>query len=263
MDEAAAGGGDPGPVGAGDTVVVVHGEGRREVPPDAAVITCSVAATSDTRAGASGDAADALAAVTAALAALGGVPARPAPSASSAPSDRAATDGAATDGTARARLAWSARSVVTEPEQGDLGDGWGPTGRHAATVALTVTVRDTTLLGAVGDALVGATGLDRHGVDWLVDADNPAWPAARVAAVRDAVARARDLAGALGGRLTALDRLADGAGGERPPPGIRTYAANLSAPGAGASPALDPVPQELLASVEARFTASGLDPDAA
>jgi uncharacterized protein YggE len=97
-------------------------------------------------------------------------------------------------------------------------------------------------------------------IDWQVDWDNPAWPDVRAAAVQAAIRKARDYTTALGGSLRSVEHVADagllgGDGGQyrfTAAPMARLAAAAGGEPDA---PSLDPVPQELVAVIEARFTA--------
>ena len=94
--------------------------------------------------------------------------------------------------------------------------------------------------------------------------DNPAWPGVRAAAVQAAIAKGRDYAAALGGSLRGVEHLADAGllGGGNTQPGLLGRHAMARAASAGGeepdAPSLDPVPQELAAVVEARFTADGV-----
>jgi uncharacterized protein YggE len=101
-----------------------------------------------------------------------------------------------------------------------------------------------------------------HHVDWQVDWDNPAWPDVRAAAIQAAIAKGHDYAAALGGSLRTVEQIADAGllGGGNPEyrfsAGRTAYAA--AAGGESDAPSLDPVPQELVAIIEARFTAGGV-----
>jgi uncharacterized protein len=127
-----------------------------------------------------------------------------------------------------------------------------------ASLFVSVTVRDFALLDPIGDALAAEDDAELHWVGWRVDDDNPAWPRIRAAAVEDAVAKGRDYAVALGGRLVAVDHLADSGllGGGDVAGGPVMFARAATPGGAGDEPpSLDPVPQQLVATVEARFRA--------
>ena len=95
--------------------------------------------------------------------------------------------------------------------------------------------------------------------DW----DNPAWPGVRAAAVQAAIAKGRDYAAALGVSLRGVEQIADaGLLGGNTQPGFTGHRAMARAASRGGeepdAPSLDPVPQELAAIVEARFTADGV-----
>jgi uncharacterized protein len=127
---------------------------------------------------------------------------------------------------------------------------------------LIVAVRDFALLDRLGTALAQQETLSIHQTVWSVDADNAAWKAVRADAIYSAIAKGRDYAAALGGSLTEVLHIADvgllgGEGGGR----AAVYAARALSGGAvdasmqgPGAPSLDPVPQELVAAIEARFT---------
>ena len=97
-----------------------------------------------------------------------------------------------------------------------------------------------------------------HGVTWHVDWDDPAWPQVRAAAIGAAIGKARDYAAALGAAVRHVEHIADAGllGGDTAPyqPGgfvaRKGFSAGIEQPGI---PALNPVPQELIATIEARF----------
>ena len=141
------------------------------------------------------------------------------------------------------------------------------TGQVTATVALQVTVRDLDRLDDLSGVLAAAPGLNVHGVTWQVDWDNPAWPQVRAAAIRAAIGKARDYAAALGATVHHVEHIADAGllGGDTASHHmVRSMA--FSASGGGdqsGTPALIPVPQELTATIEARFRTTGVSlPDA-
>jgi uncharacterized protein YggE len=116
-------------------------------------------------------------------------------------------------------------------------------------------------LDAVGELVVALGRLDDvevSGPSWRLRPDSPAAERARLAAVTDAVTRARQYAAAFGAHLTALLEVSDtgvGAGG------LRVAGAMASMARFEGEPHLDLVParQEVHGSVEARFTMS--EPD--
>lgn len=231
---------DPG------VLVSVRGEARLTVPPDSAIIGGTIAATRGSKAEAVRAAAAALDRITADLAAIGGV--------------------ALGAETLRRPLTWSAHSAATRDEHvHDKTTGRSePTGEVTATVALMITVRAFDLLDALGNHFGAHEALSVHEVSWHVDWDNPAWHDARAAAIKAAIAKAWDYAAALGGRLSAVEHIADpglissGDGSRWAATSGRSVGFASRGDGPDDAPSLDPVPQELTALIEARFTATGV-----
>jgi uncharacterized protein len=131
------------------------------------------------------------------------------------------------------------------------------TGQVTATVALRVTLRDLDTLDAVSGALAAHQSLTVHAVTWHVDWDNPAWPQVRAAAIRAAIGKARDYAAALGVTVHHVEHVADAGllGGDAlayQPVRLAAKAFSVGAEGPG-TPELNPVPQELIATIDARF----------
>jgi uncharacterized protein len=130
-------------------------------------------------------------------------------------------------------------------------------GQVTATVSLRVTVRDLDALDELGGVLAAHPGLNVHGVTWHVDWDNPAWPQVRAAAIGAAIGKAWDYAAALGATVRHVEHIADtGLLGGDPAPYQPVHAAISKAYSGGhrpETPALTPVPQELIATIEARF----------
>jgi len=164
------------------------------------------------------------------------------------------------EGAGRRPLTWSAYSSTTREERYHDKET-GPAERSGpvtATVALRVTVRDLATLDDLSGVLAAHPSLNVHSVMWHVDWDNPAWPQVRAAAISAAIRKARDYAVALGARLRHVEHIADAGllGGETAPgqPGrfVTAKAFGVSA-GQPGTPALNPVPQELIATIEARF----------
>ena len=222
----------------------VRGEARRMVPPDCAVVTAGIACLRGPKAEAVRAAAAELDGLTADLAVQGGV--------------------ALGAGTGRRPLTWSAQSATTHAERAhdDKTGRHQLTGRVTAAVAIVITVRAFGLLDALGAVLAAHEAVSVHHVDWQVDWDNPAWPDVRAAAIQAAIAKGHDYAAALGGSLRTVEQIADAGllGGGNPEyrfsAGRTAYAA--AAGGESDAPSLDPVPQELVAIIEARFTAGGV-----
>lgn len=126
---------------------------------------------------------------------------------------------------------------------------------HVAAV-----VGDFTVLGELTARLAELEMTRVEGPRWSLRPDSPAHREARQQAVREAVTRAREYAGALGARLVALVELADlGAEGGLPPgpppPGALRAAAygGPAAPGGVPELDLEPQVQTVQAQVNARF----------
>jgi uncharacterized protein len=221
----------------------VRGEARHTVSPDRADVAGRVIRAEATKPQAVTATAAVLGTLTHNLAALGGAPLGLE--------------------TARAALTWSAYSMTThiEREHNPETGRPEPTGKIIASVSLQVFVRDFALLDRLGTVFARQEGFYVDGVSWLVDDDNPGWAVVRAAAIEAAIRKGRDYAAALGSSLTRIDHLADTGllGGGPVVPLAR--AASRMAPGAGGAgddleaPSLDPVPQELTAVIEARFSA--------
>jgi len=223
---------------AGGAVLSVRAEARQLVAPDYAEVDGVIEHTAGSKAEAVAAAAASAERLTADLAALGGVP-----------FDQAAQ---------RRPLTWLAHSSATREERyPDKETGRVVrTGQVTATVAVQVTVRDLGTLDAVSRVLAARQSLSVHGVSWHVDWDNPAWPQVRAAAIRAAIGKAGDYAAALGAAVQRVEHVADAGllGGDTasyPPEPRALWAVSASAEGPG-TPALTPVPQELIATIEAR-----------
>ncbi|MBO0811916.1 MAG: SIMPL domain-containing protein [Microlunatus sp.] len=228
--------------GSNSTLVSVRGDARLTVAPDLAVLTGVLRTTRDTKVAALQAAAAELGRLTDELGSLGGVP--------------------LTVDAARPPLGWLAYSAGTEPEhdQDPETGRYGPTGRMTASVAVTVNVRAFELLERLGAALAGQESFNVQYVRWDVDPDNPSWPEVRAAAIRNAISKGRDYAEALGGSLDHLEHIADAGllgAGDGEPFTRRAPQRFAAASGAEAeTPSLDPVPQELIAVIDARFAAT-------
>jgi uncharacterized protein len=242
--------GDPGLLvpAPGGTFVSVRGDARQTVAPDLAVLNGRVTVTQSSKQEAVRGAAAALNALTSGLALLGGV--------------------VLTMETTRSALTWSAHSATTHPEH-EPNPQTGrhqPTGRVVASVDVTLNLRDFGLLDNLGAEMARQESFHVGSVQWDVDDDNPAWRSVRESAVRAALRKGRDYAAALGGSLTGVEHVADTgllAGSGEAVRAQRWAASAAFASAAGASddfetPSLDPVPQEVVAIVEARFSATGV-----
>jgi hypothetical protein len=98
-------------------------------------------------------------------------------------------------------------------------------------------------------------------VSWLVDDDNPEWALVRGDAIKAALNKGRDYAAALGGSVIGVDHVADagllgGDGSGIAASRARAYTAQATMGGGGEDTSVDPVPQVLSATIEARLTAT-------
>jgi uncharacterized protein len=226
--------------GGGSPLLSVRAEARQLVAPDYAVADGQIEHAAGSKAEALRSVTGSLDHLTADLAALGAVP--------------------VDAGAGRRPLTWSAHSLTTHEEfYHDQQTGrMQRTGQVIATVALQVTVRDVDRLDDLGGVLAAAPGLNVHGVRWHVDWDNPAWPQVRAAAIGAAIGKARDYAAALGATVRHVEHIADAGvlGGDTAPyqpAGFVTAKAFGGSSDQPGTPALTAVPQELIATIEARF----------
>ena len=224
------------------SLVSVRGEARVTVAPDFGVFNGVLKAAQDTKPEALRVAAAGLSQLTNDLGSLGGV--------------------AQTVESHRPPLTWSAYSATTEVEyEHDEATGRSRrTGRVIASVAVSLVVRAFDLLDRLGGVLAAHEAFSVHHVAWDVDPDNSSWPEVRAAAVRAAVDKGRHYAAALGGSLQRVEHIADAGllGGEATF-GRAATALGFSAARSGVvpeTPSLDPVPQELIAIIDARFIAN-------
>jgi uncharacterized protein YggE len=224
----------------GGMLLSVRAEARQLAPPDYAVLDGVIEHAAESKEEALRLVAATLGRLTADLAARGGVP--------------------FDEATGRSPLSWSAHSsAVREERYHDKDTGrLVRSGQVTATVSLRVVVRDLVTVEALSGVLAAHPGLEMHGVWWGVDWDNPAWPHVRAAAIQAAIGKARDYAAALGSTVRHIEHVADTGllGGDTAPhvvgrvPNAGFSSASSKQP---AIPALTPVPQELIATIEARF----------
>jgi len=224
------------------TVISVRAESQRIAAPDQASIYLTVLAVGDTKSAAASEVARVLGVVTAQLAELGGESLKVL--------------------TTRHPLTWSTQSIhTTEEHKYDQATGGQSrrTGRHEASANLLINVRDFQLLGRVESILTGQDMVNIGSVHWFVDHDNPVWAQVRADAIRAALHKGQDYATALAGSIISVEHVADVGllAGDTPDrmahrPGRD---AQLSYRGAHTT-SLDPVPQELSATIEARLTAT-------
>lgn len=227
------------------TSLSVRGEARRTTAPDEAQVFASIKSTAGSKAVALSDVHSVVSGILAALAQLGGT--------------------VLTADSTRAALTWSAHSMQTHEEQDhDKTTGRsGPTGRHLALVSVTIVVRDFSLLPGVTSAVTGRDAVEVHSVSWSVDEDNPQWALVRADAIHAALLKGQDYAAALGGTVVSVDHVADAGllggdnqGGGRPWSGSSVRGASGGGlGGVVAELSLDPDPQVLSTTIEARFTA--------
>ncbi len=229
-----------------DPLLSVRGDARQTVAPDYVVLASTIAVSRGSKGEAVGTAASALEHLIADLTSLGGV--------------------ALEVETGRRPLTWSAQSATTYVER-DHNKQTGRvelTGQVTATVAVLITVRAFDMLAALGAVLANHETLNVNQVAWHVDPDNQAWPDVRAAAIQAAVRKGRDYAAALGGSLDHVEHIADVGllgGGDSERYQLAGNAAPMRARSGGGepdAPSLDPVPQQLTATIEARFTATGV-----
>ncbi|MGW7620299.1 SIMPL domain-containing protein [Streptomyces antimycoticus] len=127
-------------------------------------------------------------------------------------------------------------------------------------VHLTATLTDFTALGELTTRLADLDLTRVDGPWWGLRPDSPAYGRARQRAVREAVQRAREYAGALGSRLVALTELADLEAEQGPLQPVAAATRGRSAFGgpadrdAVAALDLEPQRQTVYAHVNARFT---------
>jgi uncharacterized protein YggE len=226
-------------------VLSVRGEATLTVSADSVLLSSAIAISRGSKPDALAEASAALQRLTTDLASLGAV--------------------ALTGDTEDNALTWLARSATTWAEhQHNKDTGINePTGRVTATVNLHLAVRDFDMLEALGAQLSTHEDLHIHGVTWRVDSDNPGWAQVRADAIRAAIDKGRDYAAALGVSLVEVLQVADaglldgstGRGG----PG-QALAAAWSRGGSSPSdtPSLDPEPQELTATIDARLRATSV-----
>ena len=231
--------------GSGSPLLSVRAEARQLVAPDYGVVDGVIEHTARSKAEAVRSVTGSLDRLTAELAALGAVP--------------------FDEGAGRRPLTWSAYSSGTREELYHDKETMRMerTGQVTATVALRVTVRDLDRLDDLSGVLAAQPGLNVHGVAWHADWDNPAWPQVRAAAIGAAIGKARDYAAALGATLQQVEHIADAGllGSDTAPYQSGRGLAFRAASGGGdqpGTPALTPVPQELIATIEARFRTTGV-----
>jgi uncharacterized protein len=228
-----------------ETLLSVRGEAQRSIPPDYVTLWCALSSTAASKAAALRSVRAAKDSLISSLGRLGGV--------------------ALTVESGRSSLTWSVGSLSTRDEHdfNKVTGSHGPTGRVVADANVVVAVRDLERLDEVNQVLAEAAQLNISSASWHVDADNPAWGAVRADAIAAAIDKGRDYAAALHGVLVKVEHVADvgllggdHAGGSRSVNLGYAAAASAGMDGGAGTPSLDPVPQEIRAIVEARFSAA-------
>jgi hypothetical protein len=140
-------------------------------------------------------------------------------------------------------------------------------GGYLGRASVRITVRDFTVLGELVTGLSDEDLVTVAGPWWALRPDSPVYRAARLAAARDAMVRAREYAEAFGGEITGLIEAADAglltSPGERGS-GFRTMAVGRAASGGGLPEAeldFEPARQTVTAQVEARFALTSPPPE--
>ena len=228
------------------TVISVRGDAQLEVPPDVATMHGRITTVESSKKAALLAVTDRLEAILSSLRELGG------------------TTMAAGDD--RRPLTWLTRSATSHPRVRFDKERQRRvrTGKIVAEVGVVIQLRDFALTDRVAVALASHEGYHGAQVGWSVDHDNAAWRRVRADAIAAAIRKAHDYADALHGTLVSLDHLADvgllGAAEERSAHTFGVSAARLLRGTARKRvPSLDPEPQVLSATVEARFSASVAD----
>lgn len=215
------------------TLVSVRSQVERVVDPDGAVITGQISLTRENKSAALQAAAVALDGLKADLSKLGGVP--------------------LTAQTAREGLTWSTQRVSTMPEFTE--DRRTKTGRMTAAVFLQLELRNFDVLSDLESLMAEADSFVFFNARWYVDADNQVWKEVRAEAITEALHKGDDYAKALGSHLLRVEHISDTGliGRETAPTLLRGAAAMGGGAGGATTPSLDPVPQALIAQIEARF----------
>lgn len=210
-----------------EPVVAVRGEINREVPPEIATVSVTVAARDRDRQ-----------AVLARLA------------------ERSAALGALLDGYAEAIERRETSGVHVYPET--KGAGERVVG-YRGSVTLQITVTDFAVLGELMLRVADEEQTTVGGPFWALRPDSPVHRQARHDAIGDALTRAREYAEALGARITRLLQLADAGLSGAPqaefggPQTMRAMAFDVGGDASMPTFDLEPRLQTVYASVEARF----------
>jgi uncharacterized protein YggE len=203
--------------------VSVVGEGRVTVPPDTAAIVAGVDVTRPTLAEAQAEADDQATAII----------------------DAARAEGIAEDDIQTVN--YSVNVVREFDEQGNPG---AITGYQVAN-QVELTIRDVDGVGGVLDAVVDAGANNIYGITFYLEDTAAAASQARAAAVRDARAKAEELATAAGASLGRVRSITEGIG-PAPAPQIFAAEANAAAGRAGGAP-IQVGTNEVLVTVQMTF----------
>jgi len=226
-------------------VLSVRGEATLTVPADSVLLSGAISLSRGSKPDALAEASAALERLTTDLTSLGAV--------------------VLTVGTERNALTWLARSATTwaEHEHNKITGVNEPTGRVTATVNLQIALRAFDLLEGLGARLSSHEDLHIHNVSWQVDSDNPGWAHVRAAAIHSAIDKGSDYAAALGVSVVEVLQVADAGlldGGTGQRGAGQALASALFRGGSSPSdtPSLDPEPQELTATIDARILATAV-----
>jgi len=228
---------------AGSLLVSVRADARQMVGPDYLEVTVMIGHTAGSRAEAVRMVAATEDRLTADLAALGGVP--------------------LDQGAGRHPLTWLAHSSsIHEERRHDKETGRAElTGQVSASVAVRIAARELDALHTLTAVLMAHPGVNVHSVSWHADWDNPAWPGVRARAIQAAIGKARDYATALGATIEQIEHIADAGllGGDRASYESRQvlWSARAASRGGPETPALNPAPIDLIATIEARVRCTG------
>lgn len=204
------------------TIVTVHGEARREVPPEQAVLSVTVSAKDRDKA-----------AVVARL------------------TERAAEVGAILDRYAAAVERRETAGLHVYPEYRRRGER---SASHAGSVTVSVTVSDFDPLGELLAQLASAESVSVSGPWWQLRPGSRAGADVRREAVTDALERAREYAAAVGSELARIVEISDADAADSHPMMMRAAGASAEAADSGLAFDLDPEQQTVEARVRLRVT---------
>jgi uncharacterized protein len=222
----------------GSLLLSVRADARQMVAPDYLEVDVMIGHTAESRAEAVQLVAMTEDRLTTDLGALGGIP--------------------FDQGAQRHPLTWLAHSSsIYEERYHDKETGRAElTGQVSASLAVRIAARELHTLDSLTAVLVAHQGVNVHSVSWHVDWDNPAWPQVRGTAIKAAIRKARDYAAALGATVLQIEHVADAGllGGSNASYDSRkvVWSARAASRGGPETPALNPAPIELIATIDAR-----------